>query len=127
MLVGKGVYSLAGGFSHSAVLFDEPPELKNVRAKALRTIAAKKTKTVFGTTRDVGYVVWWVVLVKHDDRRQRDTHLHSCQRCVWGSVHSEQKLFEQFLVWFFLRLIRSKYTLALVSVAVAVLGTQRYT
>ena len=56
-LAGNGVYSLAGGFSRSAVLFDEPPELKHVRAKALRAIAAKKAKTVFGTTGDVRYVV----------------------------------------------------------------------
>ena len=32
-LVGKGASSLVGAFSRSCVLFDEQPEMKNVRAK----------------------------------------------------------------------------------------------
>ena len=34
-------FSRAGLFDHLAVLFDERPEMKNVRAKALRSLAAK--------------------------------------------------------------------------------------
>ena len=54
-LVGKGASSLVGAFSRSAVLFDEQPEMKNVCAKALRSLAAK-AQAVFGEG-DVGYVV----------------------------------------------------------------------
>ena len=52
-LVGKGT-SLEGGFSHSAVLFDEQREMKHVRATALRSLAAKAQAVVEG---DVGYLV----------------------------------------------------------------------
>ena len=54
-LVGKGASFLVEAFSHSAVLFDEQPEIKNVRAKALRSLAAK-AQAVVGEG-DVGYVV----------------------------------------------------------------------
>ena len=37
----EGASSLVGALSHSAVLFDEQPEMKNVRAKGLRSLAAK--------------------------------------------------------------------------------------
>ena len=53
-LVGKGASSLVGGFSHSAVLFDEQPELEHARAEALRSLAAKAQVVIEG---DVGYVV----------------------------------------------------------------------
>ena len=54
MQVGKGASFLVGGFSHSAVLFNEQPEMKHVRAKALQSLAAKAQAVVEG---DVGYVV----------------------------------------------------------------------
>ena len=54
-LAGKGASSLVGAFSHSTVLLDEQPEIKNVRAKALRSLAAK-AQAVVGEG-DVGYVV----------------------------------------------------------------------
>ena len=53
-LVEKGFSSLVGALTHPAVLFDEQPEMKNVRAKALRRLAAK-AQAVFGEG-DVGYV-----------------------------------------------------------------------
>ena len=53
-LVGKGASSLVGGFSHSAVLFGEQPEMKHVHAKTLRSLAAKAQAVVEG---DVGYVL----------------------------------------------------------------------
>ena len=52
-LVGKGASSLVGAFSHSAVFFDEQPEM-NVRAKALRSLAAKAKAVVGGG--DVEYL-----------------------------------------------------------------------
>ena len=39
-------FSRGGLFSHLAVLFDERPEIKNVRAKALRSLAAKAQAVV---------------------------------------------------------------------------------
>ena len=39
-LVGKGASSVVGGFSHSAVLLDERQDVKNIRAKALHSLAA---------------------------------------------------------------------------------------
>ena len=41
-LVGKGASSLLGAFRHSTVLLDEQPAIKNVRAKALRSLAASR-------------------------------------------------------------------------------------
>ena len=46
ILVGRGASSLVGAFSHFTVLFDERPEMKNVRAKALRSLAAKAQAVV---------------------------------------------------------------------------------
>ena len=54
-LVGKGASFFVGASSHSAVLFDEQSEMKDVRAKALRRLAAK-AQAVVGEG-DVGYVV----------------------------------------------------------------------
>ena len=48
-------FSLRGLFSHLAVLFNERPEMKNVRAKAPRSLAAK-TQAVVGSG-GVGEVV----------------------------------------------------------------------
>ena len=47
-LIGKGASSLVGGFSHSVVLFDEQPDkqMRSVRAKALRSFAAKARAVV---------------------------------------------------------------------------------
>ena len=42
----EGPSSLVGTVSHSAALFDEQPEMKNERAKALRSLAAKAQAVV---------------------------------------------------------------------------------
>ena len=73
-----------GGFSHSAVLFDEQPEMKHVRAKALRSLAAKAEAVAEG---DAGYVVYKsVVLVTRDKPQHVDEQLHFRQGCLWGST-----------------------------------------
>ena len=99
-LVGKGV-SLVGGFSRSAILFDEEPEMKHVRAKALRSLAANEQAVVEG---DVGCVdlVWKsVVLVRRDRPQHVDEQLHSRHSCLWGSIHSSScRFLGQFVVWF---------------------------
>ena len=88
-LVGKGA-SLVGGFSHSAVLFDEQPGMKHVRSKALRSLAAKAQAVVEG---DVGYVVYKsVVLVRRGRPQHVDEQLHSRQVCLWGSIRSSSYL-----------------------------------
>lgn len=52
-----------GVLSHSAVVFDGQPEMKNVRAKAIRSISAK-LQSVFA--RDVRDAVSSMVLVKRE-------------------------------------------------------------
>ena len=60
--------------------------MKNVRAKALRSLAAI-AKAVVGEG-DVGsYVVLSVVFVKRDRPQHVDKQLHSRQGCSWGSIH----------------------------------------
>ena len=88
-LVGKCASSLVGGFSHSAVFFDEQPEMKHVRAKALRSLAAKAQAVVEG---DVGYVVMkCVVLVKRDRPRHVDERLHPSM--LFMGQYAQQQLF----------------------------------
>ena len=104
----NGASSLAGGYSHSAVLFDEQPEMKHVRAKALRSLAAKAQAVVEG---DVGYVVYnSVVLVRRDRPQHVDEQLQSREGCLWGSIlysiHSSSCFLGQFVVWFCLRPVR---------------------
>ena len=53
--VWEGCFSLVGGFSHSAVLFDKQPEKRNVRPQPLRSLDAK-AQAVAGAG-DVGYEV----------------------------------------------------------------------
>ena len=94
-----------GGFSHSAVLFDEQQEMKHVHAKTLQSLAAKAQAVVEG---DVGYVVWKSVVLVRRDRPHVDEQLHSRQGCLWGSIHSSSCCcLGQFVVWFCLRPVRS--------------------
>ena len=106
-LVGKGASSRVGAFHHSGVLFDEQPEMKNVRSKALRSLAAK-AQAVVGEG-DVGYVVYKSAMLVRRDRPQHvDEQLHSRQGCLWGSIHGRSCCcLGQFVGWLCMRPVRS--------------------
>ena len=81
----KGSSSLVGACSHLAFLFDERQDLKNVRAKALRSRAAK-AQAVVGAGGCTGGSLD-LVLVKRDIYAT-NTWKRTLVKVVMGSIHS---------------------------------------